>query len=331
MHEFFQFHQPSQPPFTRRQILSFDEPIGDPFGGPAYGLRQEPVSATFAAVFLGGAAVTAATVFAAISYVGLAFTIVGAVTGNKTLSKIGGVLGIVGGVGGLATSLGGAAATGAAEATQAGQLAAQDAAFTGGSGALDSLTADAYISNFPAEAATNAASSSSNILGGAPSTVAAGGDAAASIDPLSASQSSSFLEASAPAAPSVGGVADVAGATAPAATVVPGSGGGFFDGISDIFGKGGVLGKDSGGLEIAKLGAGFLSGQGKGRAEEDLVRLKQAEFDERTRQDNLTRSNANAQPTNIGNLRYSPNPNLFLKPPQPVNQFTSGLIRRAQG
>ena len=70
----------------------------------------------FAAVgaLIGGtAAVTAATVLAAVAEVGMALSVVGAVTGSKDLMKIGGVMSLVGGIGGMvAGAAGGAAATG---------------------------------------------------------------------------------------------------------------------------------------------------------------------------------------------------------------------------
>ena len=63
------------------------------------------ISAVVSAVAAGSAAtVTAGMVLAAVSEVGLAMTVVGAVTGSKKLMKAGQVLGIVGGVGALANS-----------------------------------------------------------------------------------------------------------------------------------------------------------------------------------------------------------------------------------
>lgn len=75
----------------------------------------------FAAVaaLIGGAEVTAALVLSAISEVGLVTTVVGAVTGNKDLLKIGGVMGLVGGVGGLINNLGAPAVAGAVDQTAA--------------------------------------------------------------------------------------------------------------------------------------------------------------------------------------------------------------------
>lgn len=57
------------------------------------------VTAVVAAFEVGA---TAAVIFTAVSEVGMAMSVVGAVTGNKDLMKIGGVLGLAGGIGGAA-------------------------------------------------------------------------------------------------------------------------------------------------------------------------------------------------------------------------------------
>jgi|694.fasta_scaffold00571_31 hypothetical protein len=71
---------------------SLDAPIGDPFGGPAFGERNEPVTAFFAV----------ATAFETIAAIGAVVSVVGMVTGNSDLAKIGGVMGLVGGFGTMA-------------------------------------------------------------------------------------------------------------------------------------------------------------------------------------------------------------------------------------
>lgn len=77
------------------RAYSMDAPVGDPFGGPAFGERNDPVSATVAFF-------EAATAFEVIAAVGTALTVVGMVTGNGDLAKIGGVMGLVGGFGTMA-------------------------------------------------------------------------------------------------------------------------------------------------------------------------------------------------------------------------------------
>ena len=92
-----------------------DNPVGDPFGGPAYGERAMPVVAVIAAgmgMAAGVGMVAAAGGFAAMSIgsalvagsliAGGALTIVGTVTGNQKLTKIGGTLSLIGGIGAMA-------------------------------------------------------------------------------------------------------------------------------------------------------------------------------------------------------------------------------------
>lgn len=79
-----------------------------------------------AALITGSQAVSAGLVLAAVAEVGMAVTLVGAVTGNKDMMKVGGIMGIVGGVGGLINSAvqgGSAAAAGAAGASGGGAAA----------------------------------------------------------------------------------------------------------------------------------------------------------------------------------------------------------------
>ena len=83
------------------RAMSIDHPIGDPHGGPAYGERNEPVSAILA---IGGMAFTAeaaigGSIMAGLAFAGSALSLVGNITGNSTLSKIGLVAGLVGGAG----------------------------------------------------------------------------------------------------------------------------------------------------------------------------------------------------------------------------------------
>jgi hypothetical protein len=82
-----------------------------------------------AALVAGEVAVDAVVVLAAISEVGMVMTVVGAVTGDKTLMKIGGIMGLVGGIGGMvAGAAGGAGAMEAAAASDAGGGAAYSVA-----------------------------------------------------------------------------------------------------------------------------------------------------------------------------------------------------------
>lgn len=83
------------------RAMSIDHPIGDPHGGPAYGERNEPVSAIIAVVGMAATAEAAfaGSVMAGLAFAGSAISLVGNLTGNSTLSKIGAVAGLVGGAG----------------------------------------------------------------------------------------------------------------------------------------------------------------------------------------------------------------------------------------
>lgn len=89
------------------RAMALDHPIGDPTGGPAYGEKNDPVSAIVAIGSMAGTYAAAGT-FAAMTltqglvFAGAALSLAGNITGNKTLSKIGMVTGLAGGVGMLA-------------------------------------------------------------------------------------------------------------------------------------------------------------------------------------------------------------------------------------
>lgn len=102
-----------------------------------------------AAVFT-AEAVTATMVLAAVAEVGIAMTVVGAVTGSKDLMKIGGAMSLIGGVGGMiagsmSTAAGTVAAEGIGEAATSAALdaaSAEAAGAFGGSAAAEAATAD---------------------------------------------------------------------------------------------------------------------------------------------------------------------------------------------
>jgi len=95
------------------RAMALDHPIGDPFGGPAYGERRDPVSAIVAIGSMMATAGTAATLAAGFTWAGLAagvafaggaLSLVGNVTGNKSLMKVGSVAMLAGGLGMAAES-----------------------------------------------------------------------------------------------------------------------------------------------------------------------------------------------------------------------------------
>lgn len=141
----------------------------------------------------GGAAATGVAVFTAITYVGIAMTVIGAVTKDKQLMKTGGLMSMVGGVGGAMT-------TGSSLASAGGEAAAGEATGAAASEAAASTAAEEASKAAIADTATDSAG---NIFAGAPT------DAAA---------------ASLPGAAPVGGMEAAAGQAAPAGTVQVGTG-----------------------------------------------------------------------------------------------------------
>jgi len=96
---------------AQTRAMAADHPVGDPTGGPAFGEKNDPISAVIAISTM-GATYAAAGTFAAmtlmqgITFAGAALSLVGNITGNKTLMKIGAVAGIAGGIGMAAESAG---------------------------------------------------------------------------------------------------------------------------------------------------------------------------------------------------------------------------------
>lgn len=92
------------------RALSAEYPVGDPYGGPAFGRREMPVVVLAAAVYAGATIATvgimAMTAFEVMAAVGAITAGIGVITGNDKLVKIGGIIGLVGGVGALASSAG---------------------------------------------------------------------------------------------------------------------------------------------------------------------------------------------------------------------------------
>ena len=108
-----------------------------------------------------GAAIGAGMVLAAVAEVGLAMTVVGGVTGNKKLMRIGGAMSLIGGVGGLVAGAAGGAASGAAGLGEAATGAALDTASEAAMGAvsqtaIDGVT-DSMLTDLGGEAISSAA------------------------------------------------------------------------------------------------------------------------------------------------------------------------------
>lgn len=104
-------HQKTYLSRAQTRAMGLEHPIGDPHGGPAYGERNDPVSAvisvlTMTGTYAAAGSFAAMTVLQGVAFAGAALSLVGNVTGNKTLSKIGMVAGLAGGIGALAESAG---------------------------------------------------------------------------------------------------------------------------------------------------------------------------------------------------------------------------------
>ena len=89
---------------TQTRAMAADHPIGDPTGGAAYGEKNDPITAivsiaSMAGTYAAAGSFAAMTVMQGITFAGAALSLVGNVTGNKTLSKIGMIAGLAGGVG----------------------------------------------------------------------------------------------------------------------------------------------------------------------------------------------------------------------------------------
>ena len=94
---------------TQTRAMSIDHPIGDPTGGPAYGEKNDPISAAISigTMFtVAEAGFAAMTVMQGITFAGAAVSLLGNITGNSSLMKLGAIAGIAGGIGAFAESQG---------------------------------------------------------------------------------------------------------------------------------------------------------------------------------------------------------------------------------
>jgi hypothetical protein len=84
---------------AQTRAMAAYEPIGDAFGGAAYGEKNDPVSAAFSIYGMFSAAeagFAAMTMMQGLAFAGSALSLVGNVTGNADLMKIGAVAGLAG-------------------------------------------------------------------------------------------------------------------------------------------------------------------------------------------------------------------------------------------
>ena len=84
---------------AQTRAMAAYEPIGDAFGGAAYGEKNDPISAAFSIYGMFTAAeagFAAMTVMQGLTFAGSALSLVGNITGNSDLMKIGAVAGLAG-------------------------------------------------------------------------------------------------------------------------------------------------------------------------------------------------------------------------------------------
>lgn len=289
-----------------------------------------------AAVFV-AEVLTSAVVFAAIAEVGLVLTVVGAVTGNSTLTKIGGVLGIVGGVGGLVSGLGSTAASTAGNL--AGDVAGSAASEVNSLGYIGSdIAQNTAIDTVGSAAADTAGAASAAIDGpinysGSGFADPSGGLADSGTTQLGAIGDTpslaqqTFPDVGAPTP--VGAPAELAAPSAPNGPVgyqsptnplaPPQQSGGFLNGILGDKGSRDLL------VEGAKLVGGGLQGAEKTRLEEERLKQQMGTIAYNQMVREREQANANAQPRIAGRIGYAPNPNLFTQRTQPVGQFKGVL------
>jgi hypothetical protein len=175
-----------------------------------------------AAAFEVGA--TAATILTAVSEVGIACTVVGAVTGSKDLIKVGSVLGVVGGVGSLINAgISSVAESAASEAlaNQATQEAGTSLAEFGGTDIAENVGANA-VTNTATDAAANSLTNTAtnNLANGVATNTATNltGDVAASTPTVVAQNGIPPIDSSLAGSPNY--VDPTAGVTSPNAPVV---------------------------------------------------------------------------------------------------------------
>jgi hypothetical protein len=245
----------------------------------------------------GGAAAAGVATFTAMSYVGMAMTIIGAVTKNEKLMKTGGMLSMVGGIGGAVSSPGGLAQGASGEvALEGAEKAATDAA----TGAAAEGAAGAAQSTAGATGGSSAAAG----MSATPTAGLEGGLAQPTISSPTVSMTQPATAASGPAGAMpvgadvmpVGGKAVEAGVAGAAAPTTP----------MDIY-PGEAITQGAGKVSSDSFFSGFFKnpqliqlagGAFKGAAERDM-------FDERmdlARQELALRSHGNSTPkyTRVG-------------------------------
>ena len=265
------------------------------------------ISAAFSAVLAGSA--TVAEIATVVSVVGTGMSVVGAITGNKELTKIGGIMGLAGGVVSLASGALGAAGAAEGAAVDTSVAGTATDALTGAgadlTGAASAANPDLATGDFVGSDWSNPA------LNNAPPTYPGSGP-----DPMSLSGSSSgqgVLNAQPQASTPLGSTPQASqapGTQAPygqgsSQTSLPSSltappkvtGGGLWSDIKEWFSG---LPKDQQGRVMSGLletGGKALGGMFQGWSEEQKLALQQHALELQQQQWQTALNNASAQPS----------------------------------
>jgi hypothetical protein len=197
------------------RAMAVDHPVGDPFGGAAYGERNDPISAAISigTMFATGSAMMTGSVMAGIAFAGAAVSLVGNVTGNKTLMQIGAIAGLAGGLGSMGAfgqaakgatwgSLAGTSAS-TAGAANAANVASSTTPWGGSTVGTPPPGGSPFTSSYGAEGAASAAAPAAAPIPAGPSVnaqgvpsaygtnIAAGGVPSPSVTPVSVTDATS--------------------------------------------------------------------------------------------------------------------------------------------
>jgi hypothetical protein len=248
------------------RAMSLDHPIGDPFGGPAYGERREPVSAVLAigSMVAGYGAATAAgatlgaMVLGGMAMAGGALSLVGNVTGNAKLQKFGSIVGLIGS-GGLALSnLAQAGATAGVESA-AGQAAAEGAEAAAGSAAADAaaqVADDVVVNAAPAaQVAAPTVLDTPNLAAPLEAANVAPPSINAPTIEMPAPPAAPLVDTVLPGSPTLNAVTDAA---------MPGQGPGVWDSIKSAFSSEPKWVETPGGMRVLSTDAAAAGGSGGG-------------------------------------------------------------------
>lgn len=341
------------------RAYSMDNPVGDPFGGPAYGEKNGPAVAIMLPVFTMSAtftAMAAGSIMAGLAFAGSAMSLVGTLSGNQKLSKIGAVVGLVGGAG-MAGMFGEAAQAATWGSTFGGAEAAASPATalsqtpSAGSGAPGAQTP--VVEGMPTAATADLASPSASYAGGninnpgaAAGSINAPGGATAPLNAAPAGSLDMFGSTGNAAAD-----AALVSSPGPAGTATAGVKPGFFDSLEagNYWDATKAAGSNIMDLTKSNPGAALMLGQavgglsdylsGKTDAEIDALQAQIGFADARAMQiqeqialEKQRRANLNAgyQQVNTG-INVNPNASIQLPwtpPPQPQGLIAGNMPPR---